>query len=84
MVWIFFLWVITIILFLINSFSSLPKSKNIENRIILGGFSIGLVTGGILSAALKNWFLVLTIIPLTIIFSILYVYIPKIIGMRNE
>ena len=80
MVWVFFLWVITIILFLINFFTPYPENKNFENRIILGGFSIGLVIGGILSAGMKNWFLVLIIIPLTIIFSILYIYIPKIFG----
>ena len=81
MVWIFFLWVIAIILLLINHTIRVPKKNDFESQIILGGTVMGLVIGGLMSSLFRNWFIVLYILPISIILSTLYIYLPKIINL---
>ncbi|MBI21472.1 MAG: hypothetical protein CL780_04410 [Chloroflexi bacterium] len=81
MVWVIFLWVIAIILLLINYTIKIPKKNDFESQIILGGTVLGLVIGGLISSLLKNWFMVLCILPISIILSTLYIYVPKVINL---
>lgn len=81
MVWVFFLWVIAIILLLINHTIKVPKKNDFESQIIFGGTVMGLVIGGLMSSLFRNWFIVLYILPISIILSTLYIYLPKIINL---
>mgnify|MGYP001476319813 CR=1 FL=1 len=83
MVWVFFLWVIAIILLLINLTIKVPKKNDFESQIILGGTVLGLVIGGLMSSLFRNWFIVLCILPISIILSTLYIYLPKIINLNK-
>ena len=80
MVWVIFLWVIAIILLLINYTIKIPKKKDFESQIILGGTVLGLVIGGLMSRVFRNWFIVLYILPISIILSTLYIYLSKVIN----
>ena len=81
MVWVIFLWVIAIILLLINYTIKIPKKNDFESQIILGGSVLGLVIGGLMSSLFRNWFIVLYILPISIILSTLYIYLSKVINL---